>query len=245
MRSPQAQHGLPVGPRLLTPRLDVQDLSSVEGAIAEALGAFGGIDALVNNAGYGAYGALEATPLDKAVRQFEVNVLGVLAVTKVVIPSMRLRRRGTIVNVSSIGGRLAFPLGALYHASKFAVEGLTEALQYELAPLGIRTVLVEPGMVNTDFGGSSFDFSVEPALSDYAPLQQSLLSVMGAMMTDAAAPEEVAAAILAACEASAPPLRWVVGADAAALLSQRATMGDEGFFSTMRQQFDVATVDHG
>jgi NAD(P)-dependent dehydrogenase (short-subunit alcohol dehydrogenase family) len=123
-----------------------------------ALAKFGPIDALVNNAGHGAYGPLEATPIEKIRRQFEVNVLGLLATTQALLPHFRTNRSGTIVNVSSVGGRMAFPLSALYHGTKFAVEGLSESLHYELAPL-------EPGGMKTDFGGRSLDLSNDPNLT--------------------------------------------------------------------------------
>ncbi|WP_313609948.1 SDR family NAD(P)-dependent oxidoreductase, partial [Rhizobium sp.] len=117
-------------------RLDVQDAVSITAAVVAGLAAFGRIDALVNNAGYGAYGPLETTPLKSIRRQYEVNVLGLMATTKALLPHFRANRSGTIVNISSMGGRIAFPTGTLYHGTKFAVEGFSEALQYELAPIG-------------------------------------------------------------------------------------------------------------
>jgi NAD(P)-dependent dehydrogenase (short-subunit alcohol dehydrogenase family) len=128
------------------------------------LARFGAIDALVNNAGYGAYGPLEAFSMDGIRRQFDTNVIGLLATTKAVLPHMRAAKSGTIVNISSIGGKMTFPLGTLYHGSKFAVEGLSEALHYELEPLGVRVKIVEPGMIKTDFGGRSFDFQNDESL---------------------------------------------------------------------------------
>jgi NAD(P)-dependent dehydrogenase (short-subunit alcohol dehydrogenase family) len=128
---------------------------------------FGAIDALVNNAGYGAYGPLEAFSMDGIRRQFDTNVIGLLATTKAILPHMRAAKTGTIVNISSIGGKMTFPLGTLYHGSKFAVEGLSEALHYELEPLGVRVKIVEPGMIKTDFGGRSFDFQNDESLTDY------------------------------------------------------------------------------
>lgn len=129
----------PLGPDgVLVTRLDVLDVASISAAVDAGLQRFGRIDALLNNAGYGAYGPLEATPLDKVRRQFDVNVMGVLATTQAVLPHLRRQRSGVIVNVSSIGGKITFPLGTLYHGTRFAVEGLSEALHYELLPLGIQ-----------------------------------------------------------------------------------------------------------
>jgi NAD(P)-dependent dehydrogenase (short-subunit alcohol dehydrogenase family) len=128
---------------VLVERLDVTDAGSIEAAVASAIRTFGQIDVLVNNAGYGALGALEAASDAEIRRQMEVNLFGLIAVTKGVLPFMRARRSGVIVNVSSMGGRLPFPFSTLYNATKFAVEGLTESLQFELNPLGIRTKLTK------------------------------------------------------------------------------------------------------
>jgi len=125
MRNPSDESELTQLERTLVTRLDVQDIPSIKSAVDAGLAKFGRIDALVNNAGYGAYGPLEATPLDKIRRQFDVNVLGLLATTQALLPHFRANRSGTIINISSIGGRMTFPLGTLYHGTKFAVEGLS------------------------------------------------------------------------------------------------------------------------
>jgi len=163
MRTPAQESQLTALENVLVTRLDVTDAASIESAVSAGLARFGRIDALLNNAGYGAYGPLEATPMDKVRRQFEVNVMGLLATTQAVLPYMRRQKSGVILNVSSIGGRITFPLGTLYHGTKFAVEGLSESLHFELLPLGVRVKLIEPGMVRTDFAGRSFDFSNDPA----------------------------------------------------------------------------------
>lgn len=134
------------------------DAASVAAAVDAAEARFGGIDVLLNNAGYGAYGPLEAFDMEGIRRQFDTNVIGLLEVTKVRPARDARAGQGVIVNISSIGGRMTFPLGSLYHGTKFAVEGLSEALHYELEPLGIRVKIVEPGMIATDFSGRSFDF---------------------------------------------------------------------------------------
>lgn len=164
MRTPDQEAELTQLDRTLVTRLDVQDAGSIQSAVEAGVARFGRIDALVNNAGYGAYGPLEATPFEKIRRQFDVNVLGLLATTQALLPHFRANRSGTIVNVSSVGGRMTFPLGTLYHGTKFAVEGLSEALHYELLPFGVRVKIVEPGGIRTDFGGRSLDFSNDPKL---------------------------------------------------------------------------------
>jgi NAD(P)-dependent dehydrogenase (short-subunit alcohol dehydrogenase family) len=240
MRSPERETELGQLVRTLVARLDVQDVDSIRAAVDAGIARFGRIDALVNNAGYGAYGPLEATPLDKIRRQLDVNVLGLLATTQALLPHFRANRAGSIVNVSSIGGRMAFPLGTLYHASKFAVEGLSESLQYELAPLGIRVKIVEPGGMSTDFGGRSLDVSNDPALADYQPLVQAALGVLGPMMANGSRPEQVAEIVLAAATDTSDRLRFEAGADAQQILAARRAGTDEAFFAGMKTQFAIA-----
>ena len=151
MRTPTPQDELAQLERTLVARLDVQDTRSIRSAVDAGFARFGRIDTLVNNAGYGAYGPLEARSPEKIRRQFDVNVLGLLATTQAVLPHFRGNRTGTIINVSWFGGRMAFPLGTLYHRTKFAVEGLSESLYYELGALAIRVKIVEPGGMTTDF----------------------------------------------------------------------------------------------
>jgi NAD(P)-dependent dehydrogenase (short-subunit alcohol dehydrogenase family) len=245
MRNPEQETELNRLERVLVTRLDVQDVPSIDTALATGLARFGTVDVLLNNAGYGAYGPLEATPLAKIRRQFEVNVIGLLATTQALVPHFRARRQGTIINISSIGGKITFPLGTLYHGSKFAVEGLSEALHYELAPLGVRVKLVEPGMVKTDFAGRSFDFSHDPALTDYQPVVQSLLAAMGPMAEAASPPESVAEVIYQAATDDTARLRYEAGDDARQLLAARRASDDETFLAGIKAQFglsDAATL---
>lgn len=145
MRRPEDEVELTQLDKVLVTRLDVQDAHSIQTAIDAGIEAFGRIEVLVNNAGYGAYGPLEATSEESIRRQFDVNVLGPLATAKAIIPHFRANRAGTLVNIAFIGGRLAFPLGALYHGTKFALEGISEALHYEFGALGVRVKVIEPG----------------------------------------------------------------------------------------------------
>ncbi|WP_105385301.1 SDR family oxidoreductase [Neorhizobium alkalisoli] len=239
MRTPERETELTQLDNVLVTRLDVQDASSILSAVDAGLTRFGRIDALVNNAGYGAYGPLEATPLEKIRRQFDVNVLGLLATTQAVLPHFRANRSGTIVNVSSIGGRMAFPLGTLYHGTKFAVEGLSESLQYELAPLGIAVKVIEPGGIKTDFGGRSFDLSNDESLTEYQPLVQSLFGFFGPMMENASEPELVAEVIYGATTDRTDQLRYAAGADAVHLIGNRLAADDATFFGDMKAQFGL------
>jgi NAD(P)-dependent dehydrogenase (short-subunit alcohol dehydrogenase family) len=239
MRSPERETELTALDGVLVTRLDVQDVASIGAAVDAGLRRFGRIDALLNNAGYGAYGPLEATPLDKVRRQFDVNVMGVLATTQAVLPHLRRQRSGVIVNVSSIGGKITFPLGTLYHGTKFAVEGLSEALHYELLPLGIRVRIVEPGMVKTDFSGRSFDFSNDPALTEYQPLVGAFMSALGPMAANASHPDRVADVIFRAATDEGDRLRYEAGPDAEQMLGARRASDDAAFIGGMRAQFGI------
>ena len=157
MRKPSDGAELATRSNVLVTQLDLLDPATIRAAVDAATERFGAIDVLLNNAGYGAYGPLEATSMDVIRRQFEVNVFGLIETIKAVLPGMRARRRGTIVNIASAGGRVTYPFGTLYHGSKWAVEGLSEALHYELAALGIGVKIIEPGGVRTDFFSAEQD----------------------------------------------------------------------------------------
>ena len=130
--------------------MDVTDDESMQSGVKQILAEAGRIDILVNNAGYGSYGALEDVPLSEARNQFEVNVFGATRLTQLVLPSMRQQHSGTIVNVTSMGGRIYTPLGAWYHATKFALEAISDCLRIEVEPFGINVVVIEPGGINTE-----------------------------------------------------------------------------------------------
>jgi NAD(P)-dependent dehydrogenase (short-subunit alcohol dehydrogenase family) len=234
MRDPAAGAELAALDNVLVTQLDVTDGASIADAVAAGIDRFGRIDALLNNAGYGAYGPLEAFSAERIRRQFDTNVIGLLQVTQAVLPHMRANRAGTIVNISSIGGQITFPLGTLYHGTKFAVEGLSEALHYELEPLGIRVRIVEPGMIRTDFGGRSFDFAMDDSLSDYAPTAAAMGRLFGKLASDRSAPDVVAEVIWQAVTATGDQLRFRAGADAHALLDDRKARDDAAFLGWIK-----------
>ncbi len=241
MRKPADGADLGPSERVLVTRLDLVDQPSIGAAVQAAVERFGAIDVLVNNAGYGAYGPLEATPMSVLRRQFDVNVFGLVATTRAVLPHMRSQKRGVVVNVSSVGGRVAYPLGSLYHGSKWAVEGLSEALHFELRPLGIGVKLVEPGGVKTDFGGRSFVFTHDPALTDYQPLVDAAVEGMQAgTPSGSQEPEEVAEVIFGAATDGTGRLRYISGEGAKALLGSRySAEQDEQFVAGMRARFGL------
>lgn len=234
MRDPGAGADLAALDNVLVTRLDVTDSASIAAAVNEGIDRFGRIDVLLNNAGYGAYGPLEAFSTDRIRRQFDTNVIGLLEVTKAVLPQMRANRAGTIVNISSIGGQITFPLGTLYHGTKFAVEGLSEALHYELEPLGISVRIVQPGMIRTDFGGRSFDFAMDESVADYAPTAAAMGRLFGKLASNPSAPEVVADAIWNAANDTSPRLRFRAGQDAEALLGRRKLEDDATFLGSIK-----------
>jgi NAD(P)-dependent dehydrogenase (short-subunit alcohol dehydrogenase family) len=234
MRDPAAGADLAKQDNVKVARLDVTDTGSIATAVGEGIAHFGRIDVLLNNAGYGAYGPLEAFSTDRIRRQFDTNVIGLLEVTKAVLPHMRAQRAGTIVNVSSIGGQITFPLGTLYHGTKFAVEGLSEALHYELEPFGIHLRIVEPGMIRTDFGGRSFDFAMDEGVAEYAPTAAAMGRLFGKLASNPSAPEVVADVIWAAVNDTSNRLRFCAGPDAEALLERRKEEDDATFIGIIK-----------
>ena len=239
MRNPDDGAELAELENVLVTHLDVTEEPSIYAAVTEANTRFNGVDVLVNNAGYGAYGPLECFDMDRIRRQFETNVIGLLAVTKAVLPCMRAQRSGVIVNISSIGGQMTFPLGALYHGTKFAVEGLSEALHYELEAIGVRMKIIEPGMVSTDFGGRSFDFSNEPAIEEYQGIVGKLMASFGNSSSASSPPEVVAKVIWKAVTDGTDQLRYRAGADAEQLLTNRKLADDATFFGGLKQQLGL------
>ncbi len=195
MRHPEAAPSGAGSPIVALP-LDVTDIPSIRAAIDETIGRFGAIDALVNNAGYGLVGAFEATTSEQVERQMATNVTGLMNVTRAVLPHFRQRRAGVLVNVASMGGRLTFPFYSVYHASKWAVEGFSESLSYELQPFGVRVKIIEPGPIKTDFYDRSQDVAKQEGLTAYDGLLAKALPVMQQAGATAPGGEVVARTIL-------------------------------------------------
>jgi NAD(P)-dependent dehydrogenase (short-subunit alcohol dehydrogenase family) len=222
--------------RLRILALDVTDAKSIRAAISEATGLFGGVDVLVNNAGVGLFSPLETTS-DKAIRHlFETNVFGVMAMVRAIVPHMRERGSGTIVNVTSSVIFNPMPMVAAYTASKTAVDGLSEALYYELAPFGIHVKMVEPG-----YGpGTKFESSMRTLNDENSfptPYQGLLGVLMGSIPKVTTSNQDVSEAVLRAVNDTSPTLRFPAGADSVAIAGQRAELSDEAFLAMMRQAF--------
>jgi NAD(P)-dependent dehydrogenase (short-subunit alcohol dehydrogenase family) len=220
--------------------MDVTDDASMRGGVEQILAEQGRIDVLVNNAGYGSYGALEDVPIDEARRQFEVNVFGLARITQLVLPAMRARRSGTIVNISSIGGRIYEPLGAWYHATKFAVEGLSDSLRLELEPHGIRVVVIQPGAIRTEWNGISRRSAIERSgATAYAAQARALVRALEAadQSSGATGPDVVAATIAKAATARRPRTRYATPFSAKFILGLRGLLPDRMFDLIMRSVF--------
>jgi NAD(P)-dependent dehydrogenase (short-subunit alcohol dehydrogenase family) len=235
MRSPEKETELTKLDGVLITKLDVTDNASIQSAVAQGIERFGAIDVLVNNAGYGALGALEPATQEDIKKQFDVNVFGLIAVTQAVLPVMRKQKAGTIINISSVGGRITFPFSSLYHATKFAVEGLTESLQYELNPLGIHLKLVEPGGYKTEFAGSSLTLINADDFEDYGPSFNKFTTILDNWpMSENIG--EVAEAIYEAATDGTEQLRYPVGHDAEHLIQTRGQIGEVDFKKMMITQ---------
>lgn len=212
--------------------MDVTDDASMVAGIDRIVEEQGRIDVLVNNAGYGSYGAVEDVPIDEARRQFEVNVFGLARLVQLVTPHMRAQRSGRIINISSIGGKFYEPFGAWYHATKFAVEGFSDSLRMELRPFGIQVVLIEPGPIRTEWNEIARDSLLERSGDGpYASYARQAHAVMARFdePSRASTPEEVADKIVKAALAKRPAARYPVGRGARMITTSRDLLPDRVF----------------
>lgn len=215
--------------------LDVTDAASAQAAVDTILKDHGRLDVLINNAGYGSFGAIEDVPLDEARRQFDVNVFGLAQITKLVLPQMRQQRAGTIVNISSMGGKLTTPLGGWYHASKFALEGWSDCLRFELRPFGIDVVVVEPGGIETEFMDVVHDQLDKTSEGGaYQPLVDGLRRAER-RMGKLSKPEVIADVVSRAARAARPKTRYATGAGARPFLFLRRWMSDRQYDWLLRR----------
>ena len=213
-------------------KLDLTDDVSIVAAVNTIKNAAGRIDVLVNNAGYGSYGALEDVPVDEGRRQFEVNAFGLARLCQLVLPMMRAQRSGKIVNVTSIGGKIWEPLGAWYHATKFAVEGLSDCLRVEVAPFGVDVIVIEPGAIRTEWAGIARDGLLQMSGgSAYAELAKRHARMLATADTSSLAspPEVVARTIVRAVTARRPKTRYATGGGARTILFLRKILPDRMF----------------
>lgn len=233
MRNPDSAPDFPEGVHVT--RLDVQDRASIDAAVKAGIDRFGGIDAVINNAGFGLHGPFEATPREKMLEQFDVNVFGVMDVTRAILPHFRSRRSGTLINVTSGGGVFGLPFISLYSASKFAVEGFSESLYHELAPFGVAVKVIEPGGVtSTEFGArAASDARTLAHIDDYAPVIARAREVFARIAADRSAgtAEEVADVTFGAATDGKRQLRYV------------ATDGIKPWVAARRETSEAAYID--
>jgi NADP-dependent 3-hydroxy acid dehydrogenase YdfG len=225
--------------------LDVTDESSMPAAVDAVTEAEGAVGVLVNNAGYSQSGALETLPMEQVRRQFETNVFGLLRMCQLALPGMRAQRWGKIVNVGSMGGRLTFPGGGVYHATKYALEALSDVMRFEVRGFGVDVILIEPGLIVTNFGevaaGSVSDTGADAAYAEFNKqvAKRTQEAYKGPMSKLGGGPEAVAEAIAKAISTSRPKTRYPVTASARLLLGQRRLTPDRVWDMIMRSQFPV------
>ena len=212
--------------------LDLTDDASIVAAMEAVRARAGRLDLLVNNAGYGSYGSLEDVPLDEGRRQCEVNLFGLARLCQLALPMMRAQKSGRIVNITSIGGKIHEPFGAWYHATKFAVEGLSDCLRVEVKPFGIDVIVIEPGAIRTEWTDIAKDSLVQRSgATAYAPFARRHAAMFAQLETSkmVSPPEVIAGAIAKAASARRPRTRYAVGGGARPILLMRALLSDRMF----------------
>ena len=232
IKSVAAKEGLPI--RVV--QLDVTEERSINDAIHSIKSDVGKIDVLVNNAGYGLNGAFEDLAMEEIKAQYETNLFGVIRVSQAVLPIMRKQKSGIIVNISSGAGRFGYPGGSAYVSTKFAIEGLSESMAYELEPFGIRVVLVEPGVIKTNFVNSivAAKKSQDPN-SPYAQLMQNVATSFQHMIEGGSSTDVVAKVVLKAVTSENPTLRYLAGNDVETWIEGKKSMSDEEFYKMMKE----------
>lgn len=241
MRRPQDAGALAGHERILVTRLDVEDKDSIAVAIAAGIDKFGAVDVLVNNVGFGLFGVFETLPEAKVHEQFDVNVFGLMDVTRAILPHMRARKSGVILNVSSGAGVFTLPGLSLYCASKFALEGFSEALSYEFLSVGIVVKIIEPGgVLSTKFGARSASDSTKSCeIADYSPFEEATQKIFAGLRAArlTATSEDVAKVIFDAATDGTNQLRYLATEDIRPLVEARRTAGEDAYIGTMRSTF--------
>lgn len=221
--------------------MDVTDEASMEAAVQQIIDAEGRIDVLINNAGYGSYGAIEDVPIDEARRQFEVNLFGLARLTQLVLPHMRARGSGRILNISSMAGRITSPLGAWYHATKYALEAFSDALRMEVEEFGIDVVIIEPGGIKTPWGLIAADYLEESSRNGvYAEQAQRVAANMRKLYSPSSSlsePKVISRTILRALEARRPKTRYLAGFGAKPSVFLHTVLPDRLFDKVARRIF--------
>jgi NADP-dependent 3-hydroxy acid dehydrogenase YdfG len=235
MRKPENETELADIDNIKLYQLDVTDQTSIDNAAAQILNEFKTVEVVLNNAGYALSGPFEAATSTQIHRQFDTNVFGLMEVTRAFLPHFRANKAGMFINVSSLGGRITYPFTSLYHSTKWAVEGFSESLAYELGELGIRVKLIEPGGVATDFSGRSMDFAMPDEFPDYAAAAQQFMASLANSGRVPSTAEEIAEGIYEAVTDGKNQLRYLLG-DAPQTYRMRKQVVDDAFMGDMRQR---------
>ena len=238
-RNPEKETDFENLPNVKMYALDVIDLENIKQVFSQVQREFGKIDVVVNNAGYGVDGAFEAMSDDVIEKQFNTNVFGLMRVTREAIKHMRPNGGGKIIQISSMGGKITFPLYSIYHATKFAVEGFTESLHYELAQFNIKLKLIEPGPIVTDFYGRSRQFIKPTDTIQYDGFIQKFNEAAEKVMKDAEGPEVVAKMIYKSATDDSNQLRYAVGKPGPMLLILRKLLSDKLYFLMVRKSYNL------
>jgi NAD(P)-dependent dehydrogenase (short-subunit alcohol dehydrogenase family) len=224
-----------LGVRVLS--MEVNDDASMVLGVDSILKAEGRIDVLINNAGFGSYGAVEDVPLEDARYQLEVNLFGAARLMQLVLPSMRRQHYGRIINISSIGGKIALPFGGWYHASKFALEALSDSLRVEVEPFGIDVVVIEPGGIKSEWGGIAMENLIKiSGGTEYAPMAKKLAAMLGSIGDKIPGPGVIARLVKSAISARKPKTRYAGGYMARPALLMRKLLSDRLFSKMMMSQ---------
>jgi short-subunit dehydrogenase len=239
MRNPDQERELGTVANIKLYCLDVTDSNSIQKALEAAIQEFGRIDVLVNNAGYGADGVFEAMSDEVIEKQFDTNVFGLMRLTRAIIPHMRKQRGGIIIQIASMGGRVTFPLYSIYHGTKWAVEGFSEALHYELEPFNIKVKIIEPGSIKTEFYGSSRQFIMRDDLTMYQNFVDKVDKLSQETGKNGEPPELVAQEIFKAATDGSNKMRYLIGKPAPLLLSLRRVLPDSLYFYLIRRIYKI------
>ncbi|WP_192350075.1 SDR family oxidoreductase [Algoriphagus sp. Y33] len=233
MRNPELEKELSQLKNVTLLPLDVTRVEQITGTVAKAITSHN-IDVVFNNAGYGLMGAMEALTEEQIERQINTNLMGVLWVTKAFIPYFKERKQGLFISTTSMGGLLAFPLHSIYHATKFAIEGWSESMSFELGLHNIGIKTIAPGAIATDFTGRSLATAKH---SSYQALEEKLFFNVDAMMAQASSAEQIAAVVYEAATDGKDQVRYVAGPDANAIYDRRLSIGSEAFRKEIKSQF--------
>jgi len=235
MRNPENETELTEIENVTLLKLDVTDPAQIKDTVNTAI-SLATIDVVFNNAGYGLMGAFEILSDEKILRQINTNLLGVLRVTQAFIPHFRQQKSGLFISTTSIGGFMGFPLHSMYHATKFALEGWSESMSFELKKFGISIKTVAPGGIATDFAGRSLDIN---RTSDYQDIEDKMLEQMDLMMQNASTAEQIAHVVYEAATDNKDQIRYLAGEDANGLYERRLKIGKEAFRREIAKQFEV------